>query len=287
MCLGRHFQRRSAEEEDLRGRPHGLGPTLKTQGTSESSNGVHLSPLPDWDSTWPAVVSHPCGHGRAAPSPHFPYRDGQHPHTVMQIHTDISVLKWLWPDILLAVLTAMGKITKTASQYPLKGMATMSQFPPPRPPLLNVPPPSQSTMKQSAFDTWGFVGTGTQHPTYNYDVRMKWYQGPLLCVRTILEALGLLLYLFFILTFNSLSTGMDSISTYLTANGKFIRGWRDGLAVRNTCCFCSGPGFSSQHPRSSSRVLTPVPGCLVPSSNLCSTRHVHGIHTCRKHPSVW
>ena len=39
------------------------------------------------------------------------------------------------------------------------------------------------------------------------------------------------------------------------------RGWRDGSAVRSTCCSYRGPGFSSQHSDSSLEpFVNPIPG---------------------------
>jgi hypothetical protein len=46
-------------------------------------------------------------------------------------------------------------------------------------------------------------------------------------------------------------------------------GWRDGSAVKNTCCSCKGLGFSSQLPEDGSQPLvTPALGCLMTSSHL-------------------
>lgn len=37
--------------------------------------------------------------------------------------------------------------------------------------------------------------------------------------------------------------------------------WRDGSVISNTCCFCTGPRFSSWHPHGGSQ-LSVTPGCF-------------------------
>jgi hypothetical protein len=48
------------------------------------------------------------------------------------------------------------------------------------------------------------------------------------------------------------------------------RDCRDRSAVKNTGCYCRGPGFDSQHPHSGSQVsITPVPEDPMPSFGFC------------------
>ena len=45
--------------------------------------------------------------------------------------------------------------------------------------------------------------------------------------------------------------------------------WRDGSAVKSTCCSLRGPGFTTQHPQGKSQCfVNPVPLDLAPSSDL-------------------
>ena len=59
-----------------------------------------------------------------------------------------------------------------------------------------------------------------------------------------------------------------------------IEDQRDGSVIKSPCCFCRGPGFSSQHPHGNSQFsVTTVPGDLIPSLTPRSTRHEHGTQT--------
>lgn len=49
----------------------------------------------------------------------------------------------------------------------------------------------------------------------------------------------------------------------------FTGGWRDGSAIRSTCCSCRTPGSDSQHLHGGSQPpITPVPDSLMSSSDL-------------------
>lgn len=64
------------------------------------------------------------------------------------------------------------------------------------------------------------------------------------------------------------------------------KGWRDVSTLKSTGCSPRGPGLSSQHPHSNSRLsATPVPGDLMPSPGLCGHR-IHRAHRqmCAQNP---
>jgi hypothetical protein len=51
-----------------------------------------------------------------------------------------------------------------------------------------------------------------------------------------------------------------------------IEALRDGLVVKNTYCYCRGPGLGSQHPHGTSLSSgAPVPGDLMHSSETYQT----------------
>jgi hypothetical protein len=59
--------------------------------------------------------------------------------------------------------------------------------------------------------------------------------------------------------------------------------WPSGSVVRSTDCSCRGLGLDYQHLHGSSQPsITPVPGHLIPSSDLRGPRHVHGPQTYRQ-----
>lgn len=60
-----------------------------------------------------------------------------------------------------------------------------------------------------------------------------------------------------------------------------MRVWKDGLVIKNTCCSCRRPEFSSQYPHGCSQLLvTLVLGYLVPFLTSAGNSYVHGAHTC-------